>query len=166
MALSNDPKTSHPSPLRNFNKSVQGSKIEDFDKGRKEAGKYLGIDFGKAKIGLAIADGETKIAFALKTLDNNKDFLSELVKIIQENEINKLVIGIPAYVNKEEIEYESERLGKLIKKIIDIKIEYQNEMFTTKMAQDNLIEKGAKNIKSQDDQEAARIILQSWLDKS
>ena len=125
----------------------------------------LGIDFGKSKIGLAVANSETRIAFVLKTLDNNKDFLNELVKIIQENKISKIIIGIPAYINKENIEYGGESLGKLIKKLIDVEIEYQNEMFTTKMAHQNLIDKGAKNIKSQDDQEAARIILQSWLDK-
>jgi putative holliday junction resolvase len=125
---------------------------------------YLGIDYGKAKIGLAIADNETKIAFALKTLDNNKDFLSKLVKIIQENNVGKVIIGVPSYVNKEEVEYESEQLGKLIKNLIDIEIEYQSEMFTTKIAQDNLIAKGVKGIKKFDDQEAARIILQSWLD--
>lgn len=137
MVESNDPKTSH----------------------------YLGIDYGNAKIGLAIADSETRIAFALKTLENNKDFLGELVKIIQENKISKLIVGIPEYKNIVSTEYEGEKLGKLIKKLIDIEVEYQNEMFTTRMAQDNLIEKGAKNIKSQDDQEAARIILQSWLDR-
>jgi putative holliday junction resolvase len=127
---------------------------------------YLGMDYGKAKIGLAIADSETKIAFALKTLENNKDFLSELIKIIQEREITKIIIGIPAYINEENAEYEGKHLRKLIKSMIDIEVEYQNEMFTTKMAQDNLIEKGVKNIKDQDDQEAAKIILQSWLDKS
>jgi putative holliday junction resolvase len=144
---------------------------------------YLGIDYGKARIGLAIADSETKIAFALKTLENNKDFLGKLVQIIQENNIIKVIIGIPAYTNHEETEYDSDpvkftekkgffsvnhgarKFGKLLKKELKIEIEYQNEMFTTKMAHQNLIDKGARNIKSQDDREAARIILQSWLDK-
>jgi RNase H-fold protein (predicted Holliday junction resolvase) len=38
-------------------------------------------------------------------------------------------------------------------------------MFTTKMAQENIKKRGEKNISKMDDQEAARIILQSWLDK-
>ena len=46
-----------------------------------------------------------------------------------------------------------------------IRIEYQNEMFTTKMAQANLIERGVKHVSLHDDEEAARIILQEWLDK-
>jgi len=36
-------------------------------------------------------------------------------------------------------------------------------MFTTKIAETNLAEKGIKKIKKYDDQEAARIILQEWL---
>jgi RNase H-fold protein (predicted Holliday junction resolvase) len=38
-------------------------------------------------------------------------------------------------------------------------------MFTTREAQRNLIEKGVKGIKKYDDQEAARIILQNWLER-
>lgn len=127
---------------------------------------YLGIDFGKSKVGLAIADNETRIAFVHSTIGNDKNFLQKLVEIIQENNVIKIIIGVPSYINKGSIEYEGEKLGKMIKTLIDVDIEYQNEMFTTKMAQDNLIRKGAKHIKIQDDQEAARIILQSWLDRS
>lgn len=165
MILSNKAKTSHPSPLQNSDRVIQSAGSEDSNDGCKGRGKYLGIDFGKAKIGLAVADGETKIAFALTTLANDKDFLPTLGKIIKDNEIGKIIIGIPAYKNRENIEYESIEFGKMLERELNIKVEYQNEMFTTKMAEDNLIEKGAKNIKNLDDKEAARIILQSWVDK-
>lgn len=125
----------------------------------------LGIDYGKVRIGLAIADSETRIAFVLKTLENNKDFLPSLKTIVRDNSINKIVIGVPTYDNRENIEYDSEQFGKMLGKELGIEVEYQNEMFTTKMAHQNLVDKGAKKIKSQDDQEAAKIILQSWLDR-
>jgi putative Holliday junction resolvase len=127
----------------------------------------LAIDYGKAKVGLAMADNETRIAFAYATLDNDKNFLQNLVDIIKKQNVNKIIIGIPSYINKKTIKYEGEKLGDLIKKIFpNMKIEYQDEMFTTKIAQENLIAKGVKGVKKYDDQEAARIILQSWLDKS
>ena len=44
-------------------------------------------------------------------------------------------------------------------------MEYQNEMFTTKIAHERLIEKGVRNIKAHDDEEAARVILEEWLDR-
>lgn len=126
----------------------------------------LAIDHGRSKAGLALADSETKIAFAYKKLDNNKDFFQKLAEIIEEKNVSAVVIGIPSHTNREQVEYDGETLGKKLKELLPfLEIHYQDEMFTTKMAQDNLIEKGAKGIKKYDDQEAARIILQSWLDK-
>lgn len=125
---------------------------------------YLGIDFGTSKIGLALADTETKIAYAHKTLNNDKDLLQKILEIIAQENVLKVIIGIPAYINKKEVIYVGERLGKIINKAAGVEVEYQDEMFTTKMAQANLIEKGVKGVKKYDDQEAARIILQSWLD--
>ena len=64
------------------------------------------------------------------------------------------------------VEYEGEKLGKLLQAFLpEIAIAYQDEMFTTKMAQHNLIERGMKNVSKHDDEEAARIILQEWLDR-
>lgn len=125
---------------------------------------YLGIDWGKSRVGLALADEETKIAFAYATLENDKNLLQRLAKIIARENIETAVIGIPSYVNREEVEYEGEKLGAIIKNVLGVEVYYQNEMFTTKMAQQGLIERGVKKIKRYDDQESARIILQEWLD--
>jgi putative holliday junction resolvase len=126
---------------------------------------FLGIDFGQSKIGLAIADSETKIAFVFETISNDKEMLKKLAQIVEREGISKVVIGIASYVNKESVACPGERLGNLLKEKLKVEVEYQEEMFTTKQACQNLKEKGAKNIKRFDDQEAARIILQNWLDK-
>lgn len=126
----------------------------------------LGIDYGKADVGLALADEETKIAFAYATIKNDKNFLQNLAEIIEKENVKTVVIGVPSYINREEVEYDSEKLGKFLEENLKIEVEYQNEMFTTKMAQAKLIEKGVKGIKRYDDQEAARIILQEWLDRN
>jgi RNase H-fold protein (predicted Holliday junction resolvase) len=153
-----------------------------------ETSHYLGIDWGASAIGLAIADSETRIAMVLGVLKNDRQFLQKLAEIITKNEISEIVIGVPSYKFKkvanpltkknmkisekncnnfgEGVKYEGEKLGEIIEKKLKIKVYYQNEMFTTKMAQANLIEKGVKGIKAHDDEEAARIILQDWLDKS
>ncbi len=131
-----------------------------------EISHYLGIDYGKADVGLALADIETKIAFAYKTIKNDKDFLQNLAEIVEKENARTVIIGIPSYINEENVEYDSERLGKWIEDNLKVEVKYQNEMFTTKMAQARLIEKGVKGIKRFDDQEAARIILQEWLDRN
>lgn len=125
----------------------------------------LGVDYGKAKIGLAIADSETRMAFVYGTIENNKQLFQKLAEIIEKEGVAKVIVGVPSYVNTEEVEYPSEDFGYTLKNLVPhVEIEFTNEMFTTKMAQDNLKEKGMKNIKKHDDEEAARIILQSWLD--
>lgn len=130
-----------------------------------EISQILGVDYGQAKIGLAIADSETKIATKLTTIPNNKGIFDEMEKIIQKNDIKTLVIGVPNYINSDDVEYPSEDFGHTLKNLIpDVEIQFANEMFTTKIAQANLIAKGMRGVKGHDHEEAARIILQGWLD--
>ena len=130
----------------------------------------LGIDYGRSKVGLAIADSETRIASSYGTLDNNKNFLPKLAEIIEKEGISKVIIGIPMEVRlpfgsrTSKSFAETKKIAKFLQNTLNIPFEYQNEMFTTQQAQRNIIEKGMKGIKRFDDQEAARIILQSWLD--
>lgn len=127
---------------------------------------YLGIDYGEAKVGLAIADSETRIAFAYGTLTNDKNFYKNILAIIKKEKIKKVIIGVPSRVNKKETEYAGEKLGEYLKNIEKIPVEYQNEMYSTKIARENLKEKGMKNLNQLDHKEAARIILDSWLGKA
>lgn len=138
------------------------SDIFKMDNGMKN---YLGIDWGESKIGLAVADGELKIATALKMIKNNNNSTQEIKKVIDENNISEIVIGVPFDAKNQDAVYGGEKFGKMIGEEISIPIHYHNEMFTTKMAQNNLIRKGEKNVGKKDDAESARIILQGWLDE-
>ncbi len=132
----------------------------------KKIEHYLGIDFGMSKVGLAMAENITKIAFAYTILANDKNLVQKMITIIQKEKISQIIIGIPLYVEATKTEKEAKKLGRqLVGKLPQLKIKYQNEMFTTKMAQANLKMQGIKKIQQYDDQEAARIILQSWLDQ-
>lgn len=131
-----------------------------------ETSRILGIDYGQAEIGLALADHETRMAFAFGKIKNDKDAMRGIGEIIRREQVRKVIIGIPTHVKRKEVEQACERLGRMIERETGIRVAYQNEMFTTKMAQANLIERGAKKIKRFDDAEAARIILQEWLDNN
>ncbi len=121
--------------------------------------KILGIDYGLKWIGIAITDSENKMAFPHETLENNYRLFSRLNEIIKKEDIYKIVIGLP--LNKKmkptnqtaEIENWAE---KLIKEV-DLPIEFENEILTTKAADKS----GAKNSHSA----AATILLQSYLDR-
>lgn len=127
--------------------------------------KFLGIDYGKSKVGIAIADSETRIAFAYDTLKNDRNLFQNLAELAARENVSRVIIGIPSRINGQQVEYPGEKAGIRLQKKLGIAVEYENEMFTTKIAYRNLAEKGVKGIKKHDDREAARIILQSWLDK-
>ena len=121
--------------------------------------KILGIDYGNKWVGIAISDDEQRMAFPYETFENNFRFFSRLNEIIKKECVYKIVIGLP--LNKKmkatgqttEVENWAE---KLIKEV-DLPIDFENEIFTSRAA-DNY---GAKNRHSA----AAAILLQSYLDR-
>jgi putative transcription antitermination factor YqgF len=126
---------------------------------------YLAIDYGQSRVGLALGDNEVSIAFAYKTLDNDEKLIDNLRKIIQEREIDQIVLGKIGMPGEQKKSFDAQKVGEQMEKELGVVVKYQEEMFSTKMAQNSLKEKGTKKIKELDNQEAARIILQSWLDK-
>lgn len=124
----------------------------------------LGVDFGEAKIGLAIADEETKMAFAFDTLKNDKEFLKNLREIVACEHVKTIVIGMTKHAKDDASALEKMKFAKMVENGIGVEVVFQEEMFSTKMAQANIKMRGKKNIAALDDQEAARIILQEWLD--
>ncbi len=125
---------------------------------------YLGIDWGRNKIGLALADSETRIASGLFEKKSGEEFWSELAALREKFSLEKLVLGRP----------ESKKFESNLKDIESFKMELEkrgfsvetvNEAFSSKLAQGNLKDAGKKIRKTGDNMEAARIILQDWLDR-
>lgn len=127
---------------------------------------YLGIDWGDRKIGLAVAEEETRMAFGLQTILNDASLWQNLEKIIQSHSIEKIVIGI----SKHQIQNDNSQKIKLFAQELENKfgkaIFFTEEMFSTREAQNNLKQAEVKNIGQKDDVESARILLQSYLDFS
>jgi putative Holliday junction resolvase len=130
---------------------------------KAEISHYLGIDFGRAKIGLAIADSETRIAFSYGVLKNNRDIYRKIGEIVEKERVGKIVIGGEKKAQKT-LGNPVSNFAENIENQVKIAVVFQSEIYSTKMAERGLREKGAKRIKRFDDEESARIILQSWLD--
>jgi len=164
MGSSNEAEISPAPHHSNSSGSVNSEKTQ---KNEEELvpGRILGIDYGKSKIGLAIADKETGMAFAFDTLKNDKEFLEKLKEIIAGENVKVIIMGMVKHEKDAESTREKIKFAEMIEKELGMPILFQDEMFTTKMAQDNIKKRGGRNIAGTDDQEAARIILQEWLDK-
>lgn len=125
----------------------------------------LGIDYGDKRIGLALSDPEETLARRFLTLENSPQAIADLEEIIRENGVGKIVMGIPLGFSG--VSEQTKKVEAFLAKLeaeIEIPIARMNEIFTSKMAQENLISSGVKDLKAVLDQEAARIILQDYLD--
>lgn len=123
--------------------------------------KYLGIDWGEARIGLALADSETKIATPFKVVGD----LAEVLKVAEEEEIDVVIVGKPVSMMNREPRTVNEEYNKFIDELknkIKIPLELVDERLSSKAA-DALV--GSKKTKASRDTIAAMIILQSYLDK-
>ncbi|MBU2082113.1 Holliday junction resolvase RuvX [Patescibacteria group bacterium] len=121
--------------------------------------KILGVDYGLKWIGLAMSDDENKMAFPCETLENNFKLFGRLNELIKKESIYKVIIGLPLNKNMKSTAQttEVENWAEKLIKEVDLPIEFENEILTTKAADKS----GAKNIHSA----AAAILLQSYLDR-
>jgi len=55
--------------------------------------KYLGIDYGKKYVGIAVSDEKGEFAFPYKVLKNNARLLDAIQSIIVKEKIGEIVIG-------------------------------------------------------------------------
>lgn len=55
--------------------------------------RYLGIDYGSKRVGLAVSDEAGEFALPLSVLSNNQKLLSEIKKIIAEKKVGAVVLG-------------------------------------------------------------------------
>ena len=71
--------------------------IEEFKKKLDKKSRLMGIDPGKMRIGIAISDEDKKVSTPYTTIikKNYLEFLSEIKKIISENDIKGIIIGNP-----------------------------------------------------------------------
>ncbi|MDD5290671.1 MAG: Holliday junction resolvase RuvX [Patescibacteria group bacterium] len=122
--------------------------------------KYLGVDWGEKRIGLALGDNETKLATPYKTVKG----IDEILKVVKEEKIDVVVVGKPLKMSN--IEYrisdEFSDFLSLLKKELKIPVETADERLSSKAA-DAL--PGNKKEKSGRDEIAAMVILQSYLDR-
>jgi putative holliday junction resolvase len=71
--------------------------IEDFKKKLDKKSRLMGIDPGRRRVGIAISDENKIIATPYTTIIKNKysDFVKEIIKVVEENQIKGIVIGNP-----------------------------------------------------------------------
>ena len=129
--------------------------------------KKLGIDYGQKRIGLAISDELETFATPLLALKVKSfaDALTKLQRIIKRLKVDEIIIGLPLSMkgNETKQSIQTRYFANALKSTNGSRIKFRNESFSTKEAEQNL-KKSSKKSKEKKDSEAARIILQEYLD--
>ena len=123
--------------------------------------KYLGIDYGSKRVGVAVSDEMGKFAFAKAVLVNDRMLLMAIRKICTEEKVEMIVLG-------ESKDYQGED-NPIMKRILKHKNELEAELglpvhlepeFMTSAQAEHIQGKTAMH-----DASAAALILQSYLDR-
>ncbi len=122
--------------------------------------KYLGIDYGEKRVGIAISDEEGKLAFPFSVSENSEKLISQIVNICTENNISEIIVGESKDFMQnentimEEIKKFAEDLGKEIKLPIRLHPEFMTSVEAERIQGKNEML----------DASAAALILRHYLD--
>jgi len=133
--------------------------------------KILGIDYGDARVGLAITDALKITAQPMDTLEihgDNTILIKKIKDIMKETKLESVVIGYPKHLNGD-ISETAKKVDKVIEEIqsLGIKVVKWDERLTTVMAHKTMKELGIKqkDKKVHADRLAAMYILEDYINR-
>ncbi len=135
--------------------------------------RILGIDYGDARVGIAITDPLNITVQGLETIErknSDKIILRKLDEILEKYDIETIVVGMPLNMNgtvSERAEITKKFIHKLKCKYNNIKIENMDERLTTVEAHKtmNLLEINKNKKKNIVDTISAEYILEAYINK-
>jgi putative Holliday junction resolvase len=130
--------------------------------------KYIGIDYGSSRIGIAVSDESGRVAFPLGTIDAGEKAFGEILDIITENDARIAVVG-----ESKDLSGRPNPIMKAIGKFAaelqenNIAVEFEPEFYTSAQAsRQGRDKRGEKiDVANNTDASAAALILQSYLDR-
>ena len=128
--------------------------------------RYLGIDYGSKKVGLAFSDEEGTMGFPFDVVLNDARLSDALTLLVDKEKIGGIVIGesIDFKGNPNPIANPARALGEELSSRTGIPVAYEPEMMTTQEAKRDF--EGIHSHKRGNvDASAAAIILTSYLNR-
>jgi putative Holliday junction resolvase len=131
--------------------------------------RYLAIDYGAKRTGLAICDAGETIASPLAVLHGQKGLLEKIAQVVQTEGVQAIVLGLP--LNMDDSQGPQARLvlkfAEQLKKYVNIPIHFQDERLTSFGAEDKLAsaELSRAEKKKRLDAIAAAEILEAFLEQ-
>ncbi|MCL2094637.1 Holliday junction resolvase RuvX [Candidatus Saccharibacteria bacterium] len=117
----------------------------------------VALDIGEKRVGIAKASG--KIAIPLATVSPD-----DLLATLEEAAPDLIVVGLPRNSSGEETKQTA--TVRAVASGLPYEVVFQDESLTSVLARENLDTTGRPYDKMDIDKEAARIILQDWLERN
>lgn len=131
-------------------------------------GVRLGIDVGRARVGVARCDPHGMLATPVETLARREDPVASIRGLVMEHEAIEVIVGLPLSLSGAETAStaDSRDIAEQLAAVLPVPVRLVDERLTTVSAARGLREAGrtAKNSRSVVDQAAAVILLQHALD--
>ena len=134
--------------------------------------RKMGLDFGKARIGVAFSDLSSTIASAdhVRKSQGEENDLNYFANLIKEKSVDKVVFGLPLKTDGTESEMSLivRSFAEKLEKVSGVQVCFQDERLTSFEAEEYLTEAGIKWEKRKEllDKVSAQIILQNYLDEN
>ncbi|MGL4629623.1 MAG: Holliday junction resolvase RuvX [Leadbetterella sp.] len=130
--------------------------------------RILAIDYGLKRCGIAATDPMQIIASPLETIETSK-LLDYLRKYIETEPTETIILGLPLDLKSKDTDITSNvrRFKEILTTTFpSIRIEFEDERFTSKIASQSLFQMGKSTKNKADiDKISATLILQSYLDR-
>ncbi len=132
---------------------------------------YLGFDFGKKHIGVAVGRSAARLAQALDTVTahNERPDWTHITRLIEEWRPSALVVGLPLNMDDTENDMTraAKKFGNRLRARYNLPVHMIDERLTSVAAKNVLVAAGvpSKRHKSKLDRLAAQTILQAFLDE-
>jgi putative Holliday junction resolvase len=126
----------------------------------RTAMRYLGVDYGSKRVGLAVSDESAKFALPLAVLPNNAGLVDAVEKAARENGVTQIIIG-------ESRKYDM-TANPIQEDIAAFKQLLDGRGFSTRLELEFMTSQQAEREQGKHakiDASAAALILQSFLDK-
>lgn len=129
----------------------------------------LALDVGAQRIGVATANVIARIASPLVTIPNNESIANTIQRLIAENDVEMLVVGLPRGLDGQETAQTRtvrDFVSSLQQTIGDFPMQFQDEALTSRKAEEELEARGKPYQKGDIDALAATYILDDYLQEN
>lgn len=132
--------------------------------------RLLGVDYGAARVGLAVSDPDHILASPLTTYERRgrEEDATFFRRLVEEEAVGRIVVGLPVHLSGREGQSaaQAREFGRWLGEVTGLPVVFWDERFTTVEAESALWEAGLthKRRRQRRDRVAAQILLQAYIE--